>query len=99
MSLLGDGELAVTKGVPQLDRSVAGSRNDLSVVGGERDGENIVGVSNESAGGSTSGELPEAEGFIPGSRESVCTVGGDHLYLMSAFNFFGPFNFSGFQIL
>lgn len=55
MTLLGDGELAVTKSVPQLDGAIAGARNDLSVVGGEGDGENIVGVSNKSAGGGSGG--------------------------------------------
>lgn len=37
MALVGDGELAVTKGVPELDRSVARSGNNLAVVGGEGD--------------------------------------------------------------
>jgi len=65
VSLLGDGELAVTEGVPELDCAVARSRNDLSVVGRERDRENIVGMSDKSAGGGASGELPEAEGLVP----------------------------------
>ena len=65
MSLLSDGELAVTESVPELDGSIAGSRNDLSVIGREGNGENIVGVSNKSAGGSTGRKLPETEGLIP----------------------------------
>jgi hypothetical protein len=79
VSLLGDGELAVTEGVPQLDGSVAGAGNDLSVVGGEGDGENIVGVSDKSAGGGTGGELPQTESLVPGSRERIGTVRGDDL--------------------
>lgn len=79
MSLLGDGELAVTEGVPELDRAVAGSRYDLSVVGREGDRQNIVGVSDETAGGGTGGKLPEAESLVPGGRESVGTVRRDHL--------------------
>lgn len=67
MSLLGDSELAVTQSVPQLDCSIAGAGNDLSVVGGEGNRENIIGVSNESAGGGTGGELPKAESLVPGS--------------------------------
>lgn len=51
VALLGDGELAVTQGVPQLDRSVTGTRDDLTVVSGEGNGENIVGVADEGAGG------------------------------------------------
>lgn len=66
VTLVGDGVLAVTEGVPELDRSVAGTGNDLAVVGGERDGEDVVGVSNEAAGGVAGGELPEAEGLVPG---------------------------------
>lgn len=77
MSLLSDSELAVTESVPELDCAIAGPRNDLSVVGGEGDGQNIVGVSNKSAGGGTGSKLPEAEGLVPGGRESVGTVGGD----------------------
>lgn len=79
MSLLSDSELAVTEGVPELDCAVAGSRNDLSVVGGEGDRENIVGVSDKSAGGGTGGKLPEAESLVPGGGESVGTVRRDDL--------------------
>ena len=67
MTLLSDSELAVTKSVPQLDCAIAGARNDLSIVGGEGNGENIIGVSNESAGGGSGGELPKTESFVPGS--------------------------------
>jgi hypothetical protein len=81
VSLLSDGELAVTKSVPQLDCSVAGSGDNLSVVGRERDGEDVVVVSNKSAGGSTGSKLPKAESLVPGSGKSVGTVGGDHLEL------------------
>lgn len=79
VALVGDGELAVTEGVPQLDGAVTGTGDDLTVVGGERDGQNIVGVADESAGGVTGGELPEAERLIPRGGQSVGTVGGDHL--------------------
>ena len=80
MALVGDGELAVTKGVPELDGAVTGGGDNLAVVGGERNGENVVGVADESPGGLTSGELPQAEGLVPGGGQSVGTVGGDHLY-------------------
>jgi hypothetical protein len=81
VSLLSDGELAVSESVPQLDGSVARSRNDLSVVGREGNGEDIVGVANESTGGGTGSKLPETESLVPGSREGVCTVRGDDLNL------------------
>ena len=79
VALVGDGELAVTEGVPQLDGAVTGTGDDLTVVGGERGGQNVVGVADESAGGVASGELPQTEGLVPGGRQSVSTVGGDHL--------------------
>jgi len=84
VALLGDGELAVTEGVPQLDAPVARAGNDLAVVGGERDGEDIVGVANETAGGGASGELPKAESLVPRGRESVGAVRRDHLPSQSA---------------
>ena len=79
MTLLGDGELAISQSVPQLDGAVAGSGDNLSVIGGEGNRENIVGVSNKSASGGTSRELPKAESLVPGGGESVGTVGGDDL--------------------
>ena len=79
VALVGDGVLAVTEGVPELDGSVARSGNDLAVVGGEGDGEDVVGVADEAAGGDTSGELPEAEGLVPGRGEGVGAVRRDDL--------------------
>ena len=65
VALVGDGVLAVTEGVPQLDGAVARAGDDLAVVGGEGDGQDVVGVADEAAGGGTGGELPEAEGLVP----------------------------------
>jgi len=84
VSFLGDGEFAVTKSVPQLDGAIAGSGDNLSVVGGERNGKDIVGVSNKSSGGSTGRKLPETESLVPGCRESIGTVRGDNLNLVLA---------------
>ena len=89
VALVGDGVLAVTEGVPELDRPVTGSGDDLAVVGGEGDGEDIAGVANKAAGGGASGKLPEAEGLVPRRGESVGTVGGDDLFMqLSAQPFF-----------
>lgn len=79
VSLLGDGELAVTKSVPELDGAIAGTGDNLSVIGREGDGEDVVGVSDKTSGGSSGGKLPKAESLVPGSRESVCAVRGDNL--------------------
>lgn len=79
VALVGDGVLAVTKSVPQLDGAVTGTGDDLAVVGREGDGQNVVGVADEAAGGGTGGKLPEAEGLVPRGGQSVGTVGGDNL--------------------
>lgn len=50
MTLVGDGEFAVAECVPQLDSAVAGAGDDLSVVCGEGNGEDVVLVADEAAG-------------------------------------------------
>lgn len=77
MALLGDGVLAVTEGVPELDGAVAGAGDDLTVVGREGDGEDVVGVADEAAGGGAGSQLPETQGLIPGGGQSIGAVGGD----------------------
>jgi hypothetical protein len=79
VALFGDGELAVAESVPELDGAVSRAGDDLSVVGGEGDGEDVVGVADESAGGGAGGKLPQSEGLVPRGRQSVGTVGGDNL--------------------
>jgi len=63
--LVNDGELAVTKRVPESDSLVTGTRDNLPVIGGEGDREDVASVSNKSSGGDTSGELPQPEGLVP----------------------------------
>lgn len=87
VTLVGDGVLAVTQGVPELNGTVTRTGDNLAVVGGERDGEDVVVVADESAGGGTAGELPETEGLVPRGGKSVGTVRGDHLYRPSALFF------------
>lgn len=55
MPLFLDGELAVAEGVPELDGLIAGTGNNLSVVGRERNAENIAGVSHKSSSSYTGG--------------------------------------------
>ena len=83
VALVGDGVLAVAEGVPELDCAVAGTGNDLSVVGGEGDGEDIVGVANEAAGGGAGSELPQAESLVPRGGQGVGAIGRDDLYFVS----------------
>ncbi len=72
------GELAVANGVPQLDGLVSAARHDLTVVGAERDGQNIRGVAYEGAGGVASGQVPQAQRTVPGARQSELAVGGNN---------------------
>jgi hypothetical protein len=74
MALLGDGVLAVAKGVPQLDGSVAGAGHDLPVVCREGNGEDVVGVADKAPRGGASRQLPETQRLIPGRREGVRAV-------------------------
>lgn len=84
MSLVSDGELAVTKGVPELNSTVPRPRHDLTVIGGKRNTQDIVVVANKAAGGLTSGEFPQTKGLVPRGRESICAVGRDNLCQESA---------------
>ena len=79
MSLVGNGEFAIAQGVPQLDCTVSRPGNNLAVVGGEGDGENVVVVADEAAGCGSCCELPQAEGLVPGGGEGIGAVGGDDL--------------------
>lgn len=93
VALLGDGVLAVTEGVPELDSSVARAGDDLAVVGREADGEDVVGVANESSGGGARGELPQTQSLVPRGRQSVGAIGGDDLNptdISSSSRFFLP---------
>jgi len=77
VALVGDGEFAVSQSVPQLDGSVSGARNDLSVIGGEGNGEDVVGMADERSGGVAGGQLPQSQSLVPRGRKSVSTIGGD----------------------
>jgi len=75
--LLGDGEFALTKSVPQTDGTVSRSRNDLTVVGRESDAEDFFGVSLEAAGCGSGLEIPQTEGVVPRSGQSKKSIGRD----------------------
>ena len=79
MTLVGNGELAVAQSIPQFDRAISRARDDLTVVGGEGDGEDIVGVADEAAGRCAGSEFPQPKSLVPGGGESVGPVGGDDL--------------------
>lgn len=58
MPLLGDCELAVSQGIPELDGAIARTRDNLTIIGREGNGQDIVVVTNKTLGGDTSRELP-----------------------------------------
>ena len=69
--------LALTNSVPDLDLTVTASRNNLSVIGGERDRKNVTSVANETLESLARSKIPKTEGLIPRSRNGVGTVLGD----------------------
>jgi len=80
VAALVDGVLALTKGVPELDGLVTGARNNLSVVKGEGNGKNVLGVSDEATGGVAGVKVPKAKGAVPGAGEAELAIGGnDHI--------------------
>lgn len=77
VAILLDIVLAFSKGVPELDCPVTRARDNLSVVSTEADGKDIRGVADETAGGETGVEVPEAEGVVPRRGKSELAVGRD----------------------
>lgn len=77
VTLLLDIKLALSQSVPKLDSLVPGGRDDLPVVGRERDREDVVGVTDESTGGRPGVEVPQSEGVVPrrGEGELAWTSG------------------------
>lgn len=75
--LLLEGDDAVTEGVPDLDRAITGTGEDLAVVRGEGNGKNILGVTGETELRSTSLKVPKTKGTIPRTRDSVLAISGE----------------------
>ena len=77
MAIILDVVLALSEGVPELDRLVARARDDLPVVGAEADRQDIGLVADEATGGETSVQVPKAESVVPGRGQSELAVGRD----------------------
>ena len=77
MTVILDVILALAKGIPELNRPVARARDDLTVVSGEADREDIGGVADETTGSAASVEVPQAQRVVPGRRERELAIGGD----------------------
>lgn len=76
VAVLGDVELALSEGVPQLDGAVTRRGNNLPVVGREGDGKDVTGVADEATGGGTGVEVVQSEGLVPRRGQSELAVGG-----------------------
>jgi len=72
--VLVNSELALRTGVPDLDFSVQRASDDLSVIGGQSNGEDISLVTNELRDGSAGGDIPEADSTVPGGGEGKAGV-------------------------
>lgn len=76
--LLGDGEFALSKGVPKTDGAVSRGRDDLTVVGREGNREDFFGVALETTSCGSGLEIPQTESVIPRGREGEQSVRGDN---------------------
>jgi hypothetical protein len=71
------GELAVSEGVEEADFPFGACGEDLPVVRGEGDSEDLLLVSDESLGGLAGGEVPEPDVVVPRGGEQVFAFVGD----------------------
>jgi len=78
MSFLLNRVFANSKSVPQLDGAVARSGNDLSVVGGESDAEDVFGVSDKSSRRRSHSQIPQTKRGVPGAGQSELSVRGQN---------------------
>jgi len=78
MSVLLDVEFTFTEGIPELDRLITGTGDDLSVISTKADRQNIRGMSDEFPGCLAGVQVPETEGVVPRSGESELAVRRDN---------------------
>lgn len=74
VSVLLNGELALSNSVPDLQVLVSSTASDLSVIGWEGDSENVSAVTNESSAGNSFLQVPESEGSVPGSAQGISAI-------------------------
>lgn len=74
MSVLLDVEFTFTEGIPELDRPITGTRDDLPVISAEADRQNIGSVSDEFPGRLTGVQVPKTKGMVPRCGESELAV-------------------------
>jgi len=78
MSVFLDGVLANSESVPQLDGAVPRARDDLPVVSGESDAEDVFGVADESSRRRSHRQVPQTKSGIPRAGQSELSVRGQN---------------------
>ena len=68
MTFISYSVLAIPESVPELDGTVARSRDNLAVVCGEGNRKDVIVMAHKAAGSDTSRQLPEAKSLVPGGR-------------------------------
>ena len=77
MSILLNGELALSNSVPDLDVLVSATTGNLSVVRGEGTSKSVLGMTNKSSGANSVLKIPKSESRIPGGGQGVPAVLGE----------------------
>jgi len=67
-------ELAFTKSVPELHKTITTARHDLTVISRESNTKNILSVANKATSADTVGKIPKTEGVIPAAGKSIVTI-------------------------
>ena len=78
MSFFSNSEFTITKSIPEFNGFISTTTNYLSVVGTERDGKDVICMTDETTCSFTSVEIPKTESFIPWGGKSILTVWGDN---------------------
>lgn len=68
---------ALAQSVPQFNRLISGAGDDLSVVHGERDGQDVFAVTDKSSRGCARVQVPQSQGTVPGTGQGELPVRGD----------------------
>lgn len=67
-------EFAFSKSIPKLDALVSSSRDNLSVISRERNGENFLLVSDERSDSLLGSKIPKSDGLIPRGGKKIAVI-------------------------
>lgn len=77
MAVILDVIFALSEGIPELDGSVTGPRDDLSVISAEADGKDVRRMADESTRCLPGVKVPKTKSVIPRCGEGELAIGGD----------------------